>query len=43
MSRRGSEGFWRERIRGVGFVVLLGSAILVVGAVIAQLALVSIP
>jgi len=43
MSRRGSEGFWRERIRGVGFVVLLGIAILAVGTVIAQLALVVTP
>lgn len=43
MSRRARDGFWRERLRGVGFVVLLGGAILAVGAVIAQLALVFTP
>lgn len=43
MNRRATEGFWRERLRGVGFVVLLGVAILAVGTVIAQLALVATP
>jgi hypothetical protein len=36
-------GFWRERLRGVGFVVLLGGAILAVGTLIALLALVATP
>ncbi len=43
MSRRAASGFWRERLRGVGFVILLGIAILAVGTVIAQAALVATP
>lgn len=43
MSRRAAPGFWRERVRGVGFVVLLGAAILAVATGIALLALVATP
>ncbi len=43
MSRRGVPGFWRERARGVGYVVLLGAAVLVVAAIIATVALVAGP
>ena len=43
MSRRAVPGFWRERARGVGYLVLLGGAILVVAAVIGALALVATP
>jgi hypothetical protein len=44
VTRRARSGFWRERLRGVGFVaVLLGGAILVAGTVIALLALVATP
>ena len=32
-------GFWRERVRGVGAIVLLGVAILAVATVLAGLAL----
>ena len=43
MSRRAAPGFWRERARGVGYVVLLGAAVLAVATVIATLALVTAP
>jgi len=43
MSRRATPGFWRERARGVGYVVLLGGAVLVVAAIIATVALVTAP
>ncbi len=43
MSRRAIPGFWRERARGVGYVVLLGGAVLVVATLIATAALVAVP
>lgn len=43
MSRRATPGFWRERARGVGYVVLLGGAVLLAATLIATLALVAMP
>ncbi len=43
MSRRGTPGFWRERVRGVGYLVLLGAAVLAVATLIATVALVATP
>jgi hypothetical protein len=43
VTRGGRSGFWRERLRGVGFVILLGGAILGAGTLIALLALVATP
>jgi hypothetical protein len=42
MSRRAIPGFWRERARGVGYLVLLGVAVLLVATLIATLALVAV-
>ena len=39
MSSPRSEGFWLERLRGVGLVTLLGLAVLAVATVIAVVAL----
>ena len=35
MSTRRTEGFWRERARGVGLVIALGLSVLAVAAAIA--------
>jgi hypothetical protein len=43
MSPRGTPGFWRERARGVGYLVLVGAAVLAVGTVIAAIALLVTP
>ncbi|MEX2549760.1 MAG: hypothetical protein WD638_06010 [Nitriliruptoraceae bacterium] len=37
MTRRTTPGFWRERLRGVGFLLALGFAVLGVAATIAWL------
>ena len=42
MSRRATPGFWRERARGVGYLVLLGVAVLAVATLIATVALVAV-
>ncbi len=43
MSTSPRQGFWRERARGVGYVVLLGAALLVGATVIAALAVIVVP
>ena len=42
MSAPRTEGFWRERARGVGLVLTLGLATLAVGAAIAWTALMAV-
>ncbi len=35
MTSRSTPGFWRERLRGVGYLVALGVAVVAVGTAIA--------
>jgi|AntRauTorckE6833_2_1112554.scaffolds.fasta_scaffold99631_2 hypothetical protein len=35
MTSRSTPGFWRERLRGVGFLVALGVVVVAVGTIIA--------
>lgn len=43
MSARRQEGFWRDRARGVGYLLLLGAALLFGATVLAWLAVVLAP
>ncbi len=35
MTSRSTPGFWRERLRGVGYLIMLGAAVVAVGTAIA--------
>lgn len=43
MSGPRRDGFWRDRARGVGYLLLLGAALLVGATVFAWLAVVLVP
>ena len=40
MRERSSPGFWRERARGIGYLLLIQSGVLVIGAALAWAAVV---